>query len=56
MAEAARMGDEAAREILQTVGYYCGVGLSMIVEIINPELIVIGGGLTRIGPTLMDPA
>jgi glucokinase len=56
VAEAARQGDEAAREILRTVGYYCGVGLSMIVEIINPELIVVGGGLTRIGPMLMDPA
>jgi glucokinase len=28
----------------------------MIVELINPELIVVGGGLTRIGPMLMDPA
>ena len=56
IAEAARLGDEAACDILRTVGYYCGVGLSMIVEILNPELIVIGGGLTRIGPMLMDPA
>lgn len=56
VAEAARLGDKAAGEILQTVGYYCGVGLSMIVEIINPELIVVGGGLTRVGSMLMDPA
>jgi glucokinase len=56
IAEAARQGDEVACEILRTVGYYSGVGLSMIVEIINPELIVVGGGLTRIGPMLMDPA
>jgi glucokinase len=56
MADAARLGDEIAVEILQTAGYYCGVGLSMIVELINPELIVVGGGLTRIGPALMDPA
>jgi glucokinase len=28
----------------------------MIVQIINPELIVIGGGLTRIGTALLEPA
>jgi glucokinase len=55
IAEAARQGDEAAREILRTAGYYAGVGLSMIVQVLNPELIVFGGGLTRIGPILLEP-
>jgi glucokinase len=54
--EAARQGDEVAGEILQTAGFYCGVGLSMVVQILNPELIVIGGGLTRAGPLLLEPA
>lgn len=56
IAGAADQGDEVAREILQTSGYYGGVGLSMVVQILNPELIVIGGGLTRIGSRLLDPA
>ncbi|MEW5956299.1 MAG: ROK family protein [Chloroflexota bacterium] len=56
IAAAAGQGDEAAREIIRTAGYYAGVGLSMIVQILNPELIVVGGGLTRIGPMLMEPA
>lgn len=56
VAEAARKGDEVARSILHTAGYYFGVGLSLVVQIINPQLIVLGGGLTRIGPLLMDGA
>ncbi len=55
VAEAAHQGDEVAREILRRAGYYGGVGLSMLVEILNPELIVIGGGLTRIGSMLGEP-
>jgi glucokinase len=56
VAEAARRGDNVARKVLTTAGYYLGVGLSWIVQIINPELIVVGGGLTRMGPLLMDAA
>jgi glucokinase len=55
IAAAAEQGDEVAQEIIRTAGYYGGVGLSMIVQILNPELIVIGGGLTRIGARLFDP-
>jgi glucokinase len=55
VAEAARQGDAVAVEILRKAGYYGGVGLSMIVEILNPELIVVGGGLTRIGSLLWEP-
>jgi glucokinase len=55
VAEAAQQGDAVAREILRTAGYYGGVGLSMIVELLNPELIVVGGGLTRIGGLLWKP-
>lgn len=55
IAQAAGAGDKAACEILQTAGYYGGVGLSMIVEILNPEVIVLGGGLTHIGSLLLDP-
>jgi len=54
--KAAQQGDEVAHEILRTAGYYAGVGLSIIIQMLNPEMIVIGGGLTRIGAMVMDPA
>jgi glucokinase len=56
VAAAAQQGDGVALEILRVAGYYAGVGLSMIIQILNPELIVVGGGLTHIGPLLLEPA
>ena len=56
VSDAAAQGDEVAGDIIRTAGRYCGVALSIIIEILNPEVIVFGGGLTRIGPMLMEPA
>lgn len=55
IAQAAAQGDPIAREILQVAGYYGGVGLSIIIQTLNPEVIVIGGGLMHIGPLLQKP-
>ena len=51
---AALQGDRVACEVLRKAGYYFGVGMAILVQLFNPELIVIGGGLTRAGPLLMD--
>lgn len=56
VAEAAAEGDEPAQRIIATAGRYCGIAMSMIVQVLNPARIVVGGGLTRIGPALMEPA
>jgi glucokinase len=55
VAEAARRGDDAARAILETAGYYLGVGLSTIVQVLNPDRIVLGGGLMNASDLLMEP-
>jgi len=55
IAEAARKGDAVARKLITTAGYYAGIGLSTVVQVVNPELIVVGGGLTRIGSMFMEP-
>ncbi len=36
--------------------YYLGVGLTNIVNIFNPEMVVVGGGLTAFGDALLGPA
>jgi glucokinase len=54
VAEAARRGDQVAQEILKIAGRYFGIGLSTVVQILNPDRIIIGGGLAKIGPPLMD--
>ncbi|MFO7996586.1 MAG: ROK family protein, partial [Dehalococcoidia bacterium] len=42
--------------LIARTGYYVGVGLASLINIFNPELIVIGGGLSNIGDMLFDPA
>jgi len=54
--EAAEQGDGPARELIAETGYYLGVGLANLLNIFNPEMIVIGGGLSNIGEMLFDPA
>ena len=47
IADAAMAGDETALEVYQTCGSYLGKGLSIIIDILNPELIVIGSIFAR---------
>jgi glucokinase len=56
VALAAREGDTLAQKIIADAAHYLGVGLANIVDIFNPELIVIGGGLAKMGNMLLDPA
>jgi glucokinase len=45
--DAAKLGDELALKIFKTVGDYLGVGLVNIINIVGPEVIVIGGGVAN---------
>lgn len=45
--EAGRQGDELALEIFRRMGVYLGIGLANLINIINPEMIVIGGGVVN---------
>ena len=53
---AAQQGDPLALELVGQVSYYLGVGLVNLVNIFNPELILIGGGLAQMGDMLLQPA
>jgi glucokinase len=44
-----------AVDLLEIAGRYFGIGLAAVVGLLNPQRIVIGGGLARIGPLLLDP-
>ena len=54
--EAAQAGDKLANELIARTAYYLGVGLANLINIFNPEVIVIGGGLSNIGDMLLEPA
>ncbi|MCC6175550.1 MAG: ROK family protein [Chloroflexi bacterium] len=53
---AADAGDDAARAILALASRYLGVGFASMINIFNPERIVVGGGVSRIGSQLLEPA
>ncbi len=42
IAEAAYAGDETAREVYRTVASYLGRGLALIIDVLNPEVIILG--------------
>ncbi len=54
--EAAQTGDKLANELIARTAYYLGVGLANLINIFNPEVIIIGGGLSNIGDMLLKPA
>lgn len=53
---AAQDGDYIANELISHTAYYVGIGLVNLVNIFNPDLILIGGGLSNMGSLLLDPA
>jgi glucokinase len=54
--ELAHDGDEAARSVLAEIGRRLGYGLVGVVNVFNPEVIVIGGGAIAAGELLLSPA
>jgi glucokinase len=54
--ELAHDGDEAARSVLAEIGRRLGYGLVGVVNVFNPEVIVIGDGAIAAGELLLEPA
>jgi glucokinase len=52
----AREGDPLATRILTGIGEHLGSGIANLVNIFNPELIVVGGGFAAAGDFLFEPA
>ena len=51
----ARRGDRKAIKIWDDMGRYIGFALSGVVNVLNPEVIVVGGGVSLAGDVLMRP-
>jgi glucokinase len=54
--ELAHDGDPASLEVLQLIGTRLGVAFASLVNVFNPELIVVGGGVMAAGELLLEPA
>ncbi len=55
VARAASFGDEVAKTIYKITGYWIGIAITNVVNLLNPEIVIIGGGVTNAGDLLMDP-
>ena len=52
--DAVRAGDELAIRLVREAGEELGVRIAYLVQIFNPEVVVIGGGIERAGSVLLD--
>lgn len=51
--DAVKAGDEVAIEIAEKFGYYLGKGLAAVANVVNPQVFVIGGGVSKAGEALI---
>lgn len=49
-------GDELAIEVFRRTGYLLGIGLANYASILNPEAIILAGGISHAGKWLIEPA
>jgi len=56
VAEAAAAGDGVAREAMSDFAQWLGVGLSIVADVFDPDLIVVAGGVAASAPLFLDDA
>ena len=55
VAAAARRGDLVAQQVMAEAGEHLGVAMAGLVNIFNPDIIVVGGGVAQIGDLFLEP-
>jgi glucokinase len=53
--ETAQAGDPLARSVITEAGEYIGAQLAQLAHAFNPEIFVLGGGVSRLGELLFEP-
>ena len=53
---AARSGDVAARRVIEDAGLHLGWGLAALVNLVAPDVVIVGGDMARAGDLLLEPA
>ena len=54
VASAAREGDSVARRIMDETAEYLGLGVANVVNILNPRMVILGGGVMKAADLLLD--
>ncbi len=55
IAQEAKKGDKISKEVFSEIGFYIGIGVTNIVALFDPDIIVISGGVSHAGRILFDP-
>ncbi len=55
VAAAARLGDLVAQQIVTEAGAHLGVAVASLVNLVNPSMVVVGGGVAQLGDLLLEP-
>ena len=55
ISSAAAKGDSFSVKILEKAGFYVGVAVSNAVALLDVEMVVVGGGISKAGPLIIDP-
>lgn len=55
VAAAARLGDLVAQQVLTEAGTYLGIAVASLVNLFNPSMVVVGGGVSQVGDLLLEP-
>jgi len=53
--DAALAGDALALEVVQEAAGYLGLAVAGMLNLLNPSLVIVGGGLARLGELLLEP-
>jgi glucokinase len=53
--QAAREGDRGALAVLREFGWWVALGIANLVNVLDPEVVVVGGGLAEAGELLISP-
>ena len=52
--DAVKAGDTVATEVAEDFGWYLGKAMALVANVSNPEIFVIGGGVSKAGNVLLD--
>lgn len=55
IAQAAQDGDPLAQEVMAETGMWVGIGITNLIQLYNPEVVIVGGGISQAGDLLFGP-
>lgn len=55
IAQEAEKGDAVAIEVFEETGYYLGLCVANLINLLNPQMVVIGGGIAQAGELILEP-